>query len=124
MATGFTWACGCGRTNVVEFLLEMGVNVNAMPHGETGLHCAAYGGQLNIVKLLLERRSPPDIKDKTYDATPLGWALYGWGHPPETRDGRYYEVVALLVAAGATVEPEWLSDEKVCSHARMLADFP
>jgi hypothetical protein len=72
MESGFTWACGCGRTNVVEFLLEKGVNVNAMPHGETGLHCAAYGGQLNIVRLLLERRSPLDIKDKTYDATPLG----------------------------------------------------
>ena len=54
--SGFLWACGCGRINVVEFLLEMGVNVNAMPHGETGLHCAAYGGQLNIVKLLLERK--------------------------------------------------------------------
>ncbi len=121
METGFTWACGCGRTNVVEFLLEMGVNVNAMPHGETGLHCAAYGGQLNIVKLLLERRSAPDIKDKTYDATPLGWALYGWANPPETRDGRYYEVVALLVAAGATVEPECLADEKVCSDPNMLA---
>src|SRR5260370_9281649 len=121
MATGFTWACGCGRTNVVEFLLEMGVNVNAMPHGETGLHCAAYGGQLNIVKLLLERRSAPDIKDKTYDATPLGWALYGWANPPETKDGRYYEVVALLVAAGATVEPECLANEKVCSDPNMLA---
>jgi ankyrin repeat protein len=121
MESGFMWACGCGRTNVVEFLLEKGVNVNDTPHGETGLHCAAYGGQLNIVKLLLERGSPLNIKDKTYDKTPLGWALYGWGHPAETRDGRYYEVVALLVAAGATVEPERLADEKVCSDPSMLA---
>src|SRR5260370_36686535 len=89
MATGFTWACGCGRTNVVEFLLEMGVYVNAMPHGETGLHCAAYGGQLNIGKWLLERRSAPDIKEKTYEATPLVRALYRWYPRPDDRRARF-----------------------------------
>jgi hypothetical protein len=120
METGFTWACGCGRTDVVEFLLEMGVNMNSTPHGETGLHWAAYGGQRNIVKLLLERRSPLALKDKTFDGTPLAWALYGWAHPPEATGGRYYEVAALLVAAGAPVEPEFLADEKVRSDSTML----
>ena len=121
MELGFLWACGCGRTNVVEFLLEKGVDLNARPRGETGLHWAAYGGQLDIVTLLLERRAPLDIKDESYDGTPLGWALYGWSHPPETKGGRYYEIVALLVAAGATVESEWLADVKVLSDPRMLA---
>lgn len=121
METGFIWACGCGRTTAVEFLLKKGVDLNSMPHGETGLHCAAYGGQLNIVRLLLEQRSFPDIKDKNYDATPLGWALYGWSNPPETSDGRYYEVVELLVSGGATVGPECLADQKVRSDPRMLA---
>jgi hypothetical protein len=37
-----------------------------------------------------------------------------------TRD-RYYEVVALLAAAGARVKPEWLADEKVRGDAGMLA---
>ena len=64
---------------------------------------------MNLVKVLLERGSPLDIKDKIYDETPLGWVLYGWAHPPETSDGRFYEVVALLVAAGATVKPECLA---------------
>lgn len=121
MQLGFSWACGCGRTNVVEFLLEKGIDVNARPQGETGLHWAAYGGQLAIVTLLLERKALLDIKDDSYDSTPLGWALYGWGHPPETNGGGYYEIVALLVAAGANVESEWLADEKVQSDVRMLA---
>jgi ankyrin repeat protein len=98
----------------------MGVNMNSTPHGETGLHWAAYGGQRNIVKLLLERRSPLALKDKTFDGTPLAWALYGWAHPPEATGGRYYEVAALLVAAGAPVEPEFLADEKVRSDSTML----
>jgi len=121
METGFMWACGCGRTDVVEFLLEKGVGLNPTPQGETALHWAAYGGQLDVVTLLLERKASLDTKDESYGATPLGWALYGWGHPPETKGGRYYEVVALLVGAGAIVESEWLVDEKVRSDVNMLA---
>ena len=121
MEFGFMWACGCGRTSVVEFLLGKGVDVNARPQGETALHWAAYGGQLDIVTLLLERKALLDIKDKSYEGTPLGWALYGWGHPPETSGGHYCEVVALLVAAGAIVESQWLADGKVQSDPRMLA---
>jgi ankyrin repeat protein len=121
METGFMWACGRGKTSVVEFLLEKGVDVNARRQGETALHWAAYGGQSDIVTLLLERKALVDIKDESYGATPLGWALHGWGHPPEANGGRYYELVALLVAAGATVESQWLVDEKVRSDVRMLA---
>lgn len=121
MELGFTWACGCGRTSVVEFLIKKSVDVNARPKGETGLHWASYGGQLDIVRQLLERKPLLDIKDESHDSTPLGWALYGWSHPPENNGGRYHEVVALLVAAGATVESEWFADRKVQSDLRMLA---
>jgi hypothetical protein len=122
MKSGFNWACEYGRTSVVDFLLHQGIEVGERHHGETGLHWAAYGGHLDIVKLLLERRAPVDIKDERFGGTPLGWALYGWGNPSPgaARDG-YAEVVALLVAAGATVDPEWLADEKVRADAKMLA---
>ena len=42
MEAGFMWACEYGRTSVVAFLLQKGFEVSVSPHGETGLHWAAY----------------------------------------------------------------------------------
>ncbi len=122
MKSGFNWACEYGRTSVVDFLLRRGIDAGERHHGETGLHWAAYGGHRDIVKLLLERKAPVDLKDERFGGTPLGWALYGlqegvrYGAP-----GHYHEVVGLLVAAGATVEAEWLANEKVCADPKMLS---
>lgn len=122
MKSGFNWACEYGRTGIVEFLLQRGIDVGEIHRGSTGLHWAAYGGHVQIVKLLLGRQAPVDAKDETWGTTPLGWALYGWANPPrENKVADYYEAVALLVAAGAMVEPEWLADEKVRADPRMLA---
>lgn len=130
---GFAWACEFGRTSVVDFLLQRGMELNAkLKHdGQTGLHWAAYGGHVDTVKLLLEHGAPVDAKDENYGGTPLGWALYAWGNATERKDerGRYYEVVALLVRAGAKLDPQWYEDDedrrraakKMRSDPRMLA---
>jgi hypothetical protein len=124
MNNGLAWACEYGRTAVVDFLLQRGMQIDArVPHhGQTGLHWAASNAHVDTVKLLLERRAPVNAKDETWGSTPLGWALYGWGHQRsgEARE-RYYEVVALLVAAGAVVKPEWLADKEVRADPGMLA---
>lgn len=102
MMGGFAWACEFGRTSVVDFLLQRGVDprTKLRHHGETGLHWAAYGGHVDTVKLLLARDAPVEAKDASYGGTPLGWALYNWGHSSKsTPDGGYYQVVALLVRA-------------------------
>jgi ankyrin repeat protein len=110
---GFTWACEFGKTAVADFLLQHGVAVTERlkHHGQTGLHWAAFGAHLDTVNLLLERGSPVNERDREFDGTPLGWALYAWGNEDEAaKREKYYDVVARLVAAGATVEPEWLGD--------------
>ncbi len=107
MEYGFTWACQYGRTNVVEFLLGLGLNVDVMPQGITGLHWAAYTARVDIVKLLLARKAPLQLRDGRHRGTPLGWAFHGWvNRPPEAKAElrQYCEVVALLIAAGATVD--------------------
>src|SRR5207245_1416938 len=68
MKDGFAWACEFGRTSVVAFLLQKGMEVDAkLKHdGQSGLHWAAYGGHAHTVKLLLERGALVDAKDESY----------------------------------------------------------
>ena len=54
------------------------------------------------------------------------WALHGWCYPPpESKRARYHEVIALLVAAGAKLDPGRNLDrsqiEKLRRDPRMLA---
>jgi ankyrin repeat protein len=121
LTDGFAWACEFGRTAVVDFLLQKGMQVDAkLPHhGQTGLHWAAYGGHANTVELLLDRGAPIDAKDENFDGTPLAWALYSWGNSPGmAKRGQYYEVVALLVRAGAKLDSSWFEED---DEERLLA---
>jgi Ankyrin repeats (3 copies) len=127
MRDAFTRACAYGRTRVVEFLLDRGLDARArfsdgVWKQTTGLHLAAFGGHVDTVRVLLTRQVPVDVKDETYGTTPLCWALYAWGNEPDTgQAARHRQVVALLVAAGAEVEPEWLADARVRADPQMLA---
>src|SRR5204862_6857528 len=60
LTEAFAWACEFGRTAVVDFLLQRGMDLtaNLRHHGQTGLHWAAYGANVDTVKLLLERGAP------------------------------------------------------------------
>jgi ankyrin repeat protein len=85
MKDGFAWACQFGRTEVVDFLLQRGMHVDAkLRHGETGLHWAAYAGHGRTVQLLLDRGAPIDVRDARYEGTPLDWAQHG-GHSYDSR---------------------------------------
>jgi hypothetical protein len=57
-----------------------------------------------------------------WDGTPLGWALFGWANDTDAaRRSRYYDVIDLLIAAGAAVPAQWLDDEQISGDARLLA---
>jgi len=131
LLSGFAWACEYGCTDVVDFLLRNGVEreTRLRHHGQTGLHWAALNGHVDTVKLLLRRKAKVNAKDESFDGTPLGWAIYAWGSPPpEAQSDGYYEVVRLLVAAGAKVDHQWLEDpdrelpliKKIRADRRML----
>ena len=127
MQDGFAWACEFGRTSVVDFLLQRGMerDVKLKHNGQTGLHWAAYGGNADTVKLLIDRGAPIDARDESYDGTPLGWALYAWGNLSKSaKPESYYEVVALLVRAGAKLDPKWYEDDEDRRRAadKMRAD--
>ena len=108
---GFMWACEYGQTKVVSLLLANGMPVGAKgrPNGQTGLHWAAWEAHVDTLQTLLDADAPVDTRDDTYGGTALGWALYAWGGGgPHPGDARYHEIVRRLIAAGATVDQEWI----------------
>jgi ankyrin repeat protein len=95
----FLYACVYGRNHVVEFLLEKGANLTAhRADGQTALHWAIIGGQLDTVKLLL-RHGPPLEQANIYRGTPLGQAI--WSSEHNRNPEPYLKIIAALIAAGA-----------------------
>jgi ankyrin repeat protein len=83
-----TWAAACGSPAAVEFLAELGFDVNArgrtdVPSDQpwqTALHKAAEDGNLELARTLLRLGADPNVRDQRFDSTPLGWARY-FGRP-------------------------------------------
>lgn len=119
VAEGFNYACGYGHAKVVEFLLDRGVDVNIRHRSETGLHSAAYHGHADVIDLLIRRGADLNPIDKTYQTTPLIWALTGWERRRRGDRSRYYTVVARLVSSGATIRPDVLEWDKAREDPRM-----
>lgn len=121
----FALACGYGHAPVVAQLLDAGVDpdvrLQGFGRGHTGLHVAAFGAHVDVVRLLLRRGASVDLADETWGTPPLAWVLHAWSEEPTAQAERYYEVVVMLVAAGAAVRPDLLGDERIRADPRMLA---
>ena len=74
-----------GKVEAIRFLLDLGTDVNAYADAKTSkgfhshataLHQAVFSKSIEAVKMLLEAGARPDLKDRIYDSTPLGWAEY------------------------------------------------
>jgi len=80
----------------IRLILELGVDINGMVPGtgfdRTVLHNAAGWAGVDMVKLLLELGADRDLRDLTFRAKPIGWALHN----------RQYDVVDFLMT-GATI---------------------
>ena len=114
-------AASLGAEDVGLRLLHAGANPDLRGlFGETALHWAALLGEDRLAEKLI-KDADLNLKDEKYQSTPLGWAIHGWSNPPAGNQARQREVVMLLVAAGAKVEPEWLESEDVRANPAMLA---
>jgi ankyrin repeat protein len=118
------FACTFGRSEVVSFLLDRGVDVNTeiASHGagHTGLHVAAFHAHSDVVGILLRRGARVDRIDKTWKSQPLQWVLTGWARRTKVPVQRYYEVVAQLVGAGAEVSPDLFEWDRVRDDPKMV----
>jgi ankyrin repeat protein len=71
-----------GHADVVRLLLDAGedpsrYNPDGFHSHTTPLHQAVWADHLPVVSLLIERGARLDVRDTVYQATPLGWAIYG-----------------------------------------------
>jgi ankyrin repeat protein len=101
--SAFYYACGYGHKNVVEFLLDHGVDLaDGDGDGQTPLHWAVIFGQLEMVKLLLKYKPPLESRNM-YGGTVLGQTAWSAAHGGDPKV--YAEIIKTLIAAGANVPP-------------------
>lgn len=100
----FLYACAYGRNPVVEYLLAKGADLTAhRSDGQTALHWAVIGAQLDTVQLLLRHRPPLEQKN-VYGGTAAGQAIWSAEHSRDPEP--YRKILAVLVEAGARVDGE------------------
>lgn len=60
----------------VRFMASVGFSLDALAHGRTPMHEAAWAGDLAMVQLLVELGANPEVRDLHFNSTPLGWAQH------------------------------------------------
>ena len=91
-------------TEVVRLMLECGLRADARgQHQATPLHWAAFHGNVDLIKIVLQYEPPLEVRDADFNSTPLGWAIYGSENGWNAATGDYASTVEALIAAGAKV---------------------
>jgi hypothetical protein len=90
------------NTIAARLMLAAGLPIDARgQHNATPLHWAAWHGNAELVRLLLQRHPPLENNDNDFGATPLGWAIHGSENGWYRQNGDYAATVGALLAAGA-----------------------
>jgi ankyrin repeat protein len=121
-------AAGRAPTVSIELLLSAGWPVGSRDDlGETALHNAAYQGNVETVRLLLDHGGAVDARDERFDSTPLTFATVGSRERQNDADtaGDWIATVRTLIDAGATRDGVWLSGDKAPSDeiAELLRSY-
>jgi hypothetical protein len=101
LAEALSCACFLGRVAVATFLLDAGVDPLAGNRtGMNAFHWAADRGQLDVVRVLIDRRVPPEVRN-SYGGTVLGGTI--WSALQRLRP-LHLGIVEALLQAGARVD--------------------
>ena len=115
LAEVFSAACMLGHAKTAEYFLDKGVDPYAgMRTGLSGFHYAASSGRLDVIKLLVDRKVPIEVKNM-YGGTVFEQAI--WSAVNEYKPD-HAEIVERLIDAGAVVAdgyPEWWAKQDVPS---------
>lgn len=90
----------------VELLIAAGADLAAPALDDgTPLHQAAWFGQPQNARLLVEAGAPLDRFDRVHGYSPIGWAAHGSGASggAEERQDQYVELMWLFLKAGASL---------------------
>ena len=83
-------------------MLATGFPVDATgEHEATPLHWAAFHGNAEMTRVILSYDPPLERTDRSFNATPLGWAIHGSEHGWHAKTGDYPAVVESLLNCGA-----------------------
>ena len=88
---------------------------------ETALHWSAFVGLPRLSSRLIAEGADVNLKDARYNASPLGWAVHGWRNAKPDRQPKHCEVAAMLVAAGASIDPAWLTEPQILADPAILS---
>ena len=112
------------ETEPVRFLIETGADL-AAPGLDDGspLHQAAWFGQPENARLLIEAGAPIDIFDSVHASSPIGWVTHGsrYSGGADEREEVYIELARLLVDAGCQLHYPGEPDDDAYFR-RLLAD--
>ena len=94
------------NTAAVKTMLARGFPVTAVSqHGATPLHWAAFHGNPEMVREVLQHNPPLEMWDRDFGGTPMGWVIHGAaGHWRGISTGKHVDCARLLLDAGAHVE--------------------
>lgn len=100
MEVALMMAAFYGKPTWISYLIKLDVNVNAYLDPSSGfhshataLHQAVFSGSLESVKILVDAGADLHAKDRIYEGTPLGWAIYmQTEEPDEVKKKKYKEI--------------------------------
>lgn len=104
-----------GRDEIapVALLIEAGADLRATGlDGGTPLHQAAWFGQPDNARVLIDAGAPLDVFDPVHQSSPIGWAVHGarYSGGATDRQDRYLVLVDMLLTAGSSLRDPRTSD--------------